>query len=100
MPITRNQKAPPAQQAAGQTSVRRPSLGVAIAVIAVEPRPMIVAGGVSGPSTLLRLYVEGGQSPWLDHLTRGSLEDGSLGRGSRKASVVSPSILPPWESDR
>ena len=43
-------------------------------------QPLTVAGRVSGPSTLLRLYVERGQSPWLDHLTRGSLEDGSLGR--------------------
>jgi transaldolase len=33
-----------------------------------------------GPSTLVRLHVEGGQSPWLDHLTRESLEDGSLAR--------------------
>ena len=43
-------------------------------------QPLTETGRVSGPSTLLRLYVERGQSPWLDHLTRGSLEDGSLGR--------------------
>ena len=31
-----------------------------------------------GPSALLRLFVEQGQSPWLDHLSRGRLVDGSL----------------------
>src|SRR4051812_39731519 len=36
-------------------------------------QPLSVAGRSSGPSTLLRLNVERGQSPWLDHLTRGSL---------------------------
>jgi len=40
--------------------------------------PLTVTGQVSGPTALLRLYVERGQSPWLDHLTRGSLEGGSL----------------------
>ena len=31
-----------------------------------------------GPSALLRLFVEQGQSPWLDHLSRERLVDGSL----------------------
>jgi transaldolase len=34
----------------------------------------------SRPTALLRLFVEQGQSPWLDHLTRADLEDGSLSR--------------------
>ena len=95
---------PPAQRTAGQTSkrgvesgcrhprhsrsnpapsgrIRPPRTPARVGAPAGSPsQPLTVAGRVSGPSTLLRLYVEQGQSPWLDHLTRGSLEDGSLGR--------------------
>jgi transaldolase len=42
--------------------------------------PLTRARRGSGPSGLLRLYVEHGQSSWLDQLTRESLDDGSLGR--------------------
>ena len=34
--------------------------------------------GAHGPTRLQRLYVEHGQSPWLDSLSRGDLRDGSL----------------------
>jgi transaldolase len=36
--------------------------------------------GARGPTRLQRLYVEHGQSPWLDGLSRGHLADGSLSR--------------------
>jgi transaldolase len=42
--------------------------------------PDTAAGRVSEPPALLRLFVEQGQSPWLDHLTRDDLEDGFLSR--------------------
>lgn len=37
-------------------------------------------GGKRGPTRLQRLYVEHGQSPWLDGLSRGHLSDGTLAR--------------------
>jgi transaldolase len=42
--------------------------------------PAPTSGTASRPTALLRLFVEQGQSPWLDRLTRVDLEDGSLSR--------------------
>lgn len=42
--------------------------------------PVTTTGAVSGPTALLRLFVEQGQSPWLDRLSRHHVEDGSLRR--------------------
>src|SRR3954454_17907439 len=45
-----------------------------------EEPPAARARPGSGPTSLVRLFVEQGQSVWLDQLDRASLEDGTLGR--------------------
>lgn len=42
--------------------------------------PGTATGPHRGPSPLLRMYVERGQSPWLDHLTREAVTSGRLSR--------------------
>jgi transaldolase len=41
---------------------------------------MLTARPVCGPSALIRMYVERGVSPWVDHLSRDDLLNGTLSR--------------------